>query len=185
MLFRSWVEQAALRRVLPSTIEVLIRERTPIAIGRLGSDLYLVDDAGVVIDEYGPNYAAFDLPIVDGLVARPRNGEPAVAPDRAALASALLATLSGRPDLGSRVSQIDVANPRDAVVLLEGDRALLHLGYARFAERLDGYLEMDEALRTRVPEIEYVDLRFEGRMYVRPAGGPDVRRTSAMRTDRD
>ena len=180
-----WVEQAALRRVLPSTIEVLIRERTPIAIGRLGSDLYLVDDAGVVIDEYGPNYAAFDLPIVDGLVARPRNGEPAVAPDRAALASALLATLSGRPDLGSRVSQIDVANPRDAVVLLEGDRALLHLGYARFAERLDGYLEMDEALRTRVPEIEYVDLRFEGRMYVRPAGGPDVRRTSAMRTDRD
>jgi cell division protein FtsQ len=180
-----WVEQAALRRVLPATIEVLIRERTPIAIGRLGSDLYLVDEAGVVIDEYGPNYAAFDLPIVDGLVARPRDGAPAVAPERAALASTLLAALSSRPDLGARVSQIDVANPRDAVVLLDGDRALLHLGYTRFAERLDGYLEMGEALRARVPEIEYVDLRFEGRMYVRPAKGPDVRRTSAMRADRD
>ena len=180
-----WVGQAALRRVLPSTIEVFIRERTPVAIGRLGSDLYLVDESGAVIDEYGPNYAAFDLPIVDGLVVRPRGGDAAAAPDRAALASALLATLSSRPDLGARVSQIDVANPRDAVVLLDGDRALLHLGYARFAERLDGYLEMHEALRTRVPEIEYVDLRFEGRMYVRPAKGPDVRRTSAMRTNRD
>ena len=72
-----------------------------------------------------------------------------------------------------------------AVVLLDGDRALLHLGYARFAERLDGYLEMNQALRARVPEIEYVDLRFEGRMYVRPADGPDARRASAMRTDRD
>lgn len=181
-----WVAQAALRRVLPSTIEVFVRERVPIAIGRLGSDLYLVDESGVVIDEYGPNYASFDLPIVDGLVARPRGGgEAAVAPDRAALASALLETLSTRPDLGARVSQIDVANPRDAVVLLDGDRALLHLGYARFAERLDGYLEMDQALRARVPEIEYVDLRFEGRMYVRPATGPDARRASAMRTDRD
>jgi cell division protein FtsQ len=186
-LLRSpWVAQAALRRVLPSTIEVFVGERVPIAIGRLGSDLYLVDESGVVIDEYGPNYAAFDLPIVDGLVARPRGGgEAAVVPERAALASALLETLSGRPDLGARVSQIDVANPRDAVVLLDGDRALLHLGYARFAERLDGYLEMDEALRARVPDIEYVDLRFEGRMYVRPAKGPDVRRASAMRTDRD
>jgi cell division protein FtsQ len=186
-LLRSpWVAQAALRRVLPSTIEVFVGERVPIAIGRLGSDLYLVDESGVVIDEYGPNYAAFDLPIVDGLVARPRGGgEAAVVPERAALASALLETLSGRPDLGARVSQIDVANPRDAVVLLDGDRALLHLGYARFAERLDGYLEMNEALRARVPEIEYVDLRFEGRMYVRPAKGPDVRRASAMRTDRD
>lgn len=181
-----WVAQAALRRVLPSTIEVFVRERVPIAIGRLGSDLYLVDESGVVIDEYGPNYASFDLPIVDGLVARPRGGgEAAVAPDRAALASALLETLSTRPDLGARVSQIDVANPRDAVVLLDGDRALLHLGYARFAERLDGYLEMNQALRARVPEIEYVDLRFEGRMYVRPADGPDARRASAMRTDRD
>ena len=180
-----WVEQAALRRVLPSTIEVLIHERTPVAIGRLGSDLYLVDEAGVVIDEYGPNYATFDLPIVDGLVARPRDGAPAAAPDRAALAATLLATLASRADLGARVSQIDVANPRDAVVLLDGDRALLHLGDARFAERLDGYLEMREALRRRVPEIEYVDLRFEGRMYVRPANGPDVRRTSAMRADRD
>jgi cell division protein FtsQ len=181
-----WVAQAALRRVLPSTIEVFVRERVPIAIGRLGSDLYLVDQSGVVIDEYGPNYASFDLPIVDGLVARRRGGgEAAVAPERAALAAALLETLSGRPDLGAKVSQIDVANPRDAVVLLDGDRALLHLGYTRFAERLDGYLEMDEALRARVPDIEYVDLRFEGRMYVRPAKVPDVRRASAMRTDRD
>lgn len=173
-----WVEHAALRRVLPGAVEVVVRERTPLAVGRLGSGLYLVDEGGVVIDEYGPNYAQFDLPIVDGLVERPRNGEPVVAPERAWLAAAVLRALATRADLAARVSQIDVSNARDAVVLLDGDRALLHVGEDRFVERLDGYLEMREALHGRVPDIEYVDLRFEGRMYVRPAGEPEVRRTS-------
>ena len=71
-----WVEQAALRRVLPSTVEVVIRERLPIAIGRISGDLYLVDEQGLVIDEYGPNYAAFDLPIVDGLSDTSEAGDP-------------------------------------------------------------------------------------------------------------
>lgn len=181
VLASPWVEHAAMRRVMPGTIEVLVRERTPMAIGRLGSTLYLVDATGVVIDEYGPNYAQFDLPIVDGLVGRPRDAAPSVSPERAALAASLLGALATRSDLGARVSQIDVANARDAVVLLDGDRALLHLGNARFVERLDGYLEMQEAMRSRVPNIEYVDLRFEGRMYVRPGKTPDVQRTSATR----
>ena len=48
-----WVADVALSRVLPSTIEVRVVERTPMAIARLGQQLYLVDDAGVIIDEYG------------------------------------------------------------------------------------------------------------------------------------
>ena len=38
-----WVEEATLRRVLPATVEVTIRERRPMAIGRVGQALYLVD----------------------------------------------------------------------------------------------------------------------------------------------
>ena len=71
-----WVEQAVLRRVLPSTVEVVIRERMPMAIGRIRGDLYLVDEQGLVIDEFGPNYAQFDLPIVDGLADATAAGEP-------------------------------------------------------------------------------------------------------------
>ena len=73
-----WVEQAALRRVLPSTVEVTIRERLPIAIGRISGDLYLVDEQGLVIDEYGPNYAQFDLPIVDGLADAGAGDPPSI-----------------------------------------------------------------------------------------------------------
>ena len=58
------------------------------------------------------------------------------------------------------MSLIDVGRAHDAVVMLEGDTALLHLGEESFAERLQQYLDLGDALRERVAEIDYVDLRF-------------------------
>jgi cell division septal protein FtsQ len=79
-----------------------------------------------------------------------------------------------------RVSQIDVASAHDAVVLLDQDPALVHVGDEQFVERLQRYLELYEALHSRVPDIEYVDLRFDDRIYVRP-GKSVVQRTSGVR----
>lgn len=166
-----WVEYAALRRVLPSTVEVTIQERHPMAIARVGEQLLLVDPAGRLIDEYGPAYAQLDLPMVDGLAGPPSNG-PIVDEGRALLAARLIVALRRHPDLYRRVSQIDVRNARDAVVLLDDDRARLRLGDDQFAERLQAYVELAPALRERVPEIDYVDMRFESRVYVRPGGRP-------------
>jgi cell division septal protein FtsQ len=54
-------------------------------------------------------------------------------------------------------------------VLLEGDPTLIRLGHERFVERLQSYHELAPALREQVPTIDYVDLRFDKRLYVRPA----------------
>jgi cell division protein FtsQ len=169
LLGSPWIESAALRRLLPSTVEVVIRERRPLALARFGSNLVLIDDEGIVIDEYGPNYAQLDLPIVDGLTSGPPTNGPTIDPTRAYLAARLIASLGPRPDLLQRVSQLDVSNPHDAVVLLDQDPAFVHVGEDEFLERLQAYLDLSEALRARVPEIEYADLRFADRVYVRPA----------------
>ena len=163
-----WVEDVALRRLLPSTIEVFVRERQPVGLSRLGSQLYLIDRRGTVIDEYGPEYAAFDLPIIDGLVQGHSAGQPTLDERRAELAARVIDGLAQRKDLARRVSQIDVADLHDAVVLLEGDAALLHLGEDHFVERLQSYVDVASSLRDRVPDIDYVDLRFDERLYVRP-----------------
>jgi len=68
LLHSPWVADASLRRALPSTVDVVVAEREPLGIGRFGSGLYLVDERGAIIDEYGPNYAELDLPII----GRPR-----------------------------------------------------------------------------------------------------------------
>jgi cell division protein FtsQ len=169
LLQSPWVADVGLRRVLPSTVEVFVSERRPIGLCRLGSELYLIDPQGVVIDAFGPQYAEFDLPIIDGLTRGPSSGQPAIDADRAELAARVIDAMSGRHDLARRISQIDVSNVHDAVVLLQHDPALLHVGDERFVERLQSYLDLAPALRERVPEMDYVDLRFEDRVYVRPA----------------
>src|SRR5436305_1692352 len=99
LLASPWVRDAALRRSLPSTVEVVVLEREPIGIGRINTDMYLVDDRGVVIDQYGPQYADLDLPIIDGLSSAP--GESGVMTDqpRAELAARLIAALKTKPEI--------------------------------------------------------------------------------------
>ncbi len=160
-----WVADATLSRSLPATVVVRITERRPIAIGRIGEELFLVDDHGDEIDEYGPRYADFDLPIVDGLV---RGGvqEADGNERRAQLASRLLRDVRTRPALARRISQVDVSDPRDAVVIVDQDTARVRLGDERFLERLQSYVDLAPALRQQVRAIDYVDLRFGERVYV-------------------
>jgi cell division protein FtsQ len=166
-----WVADAAIRRVLPGTISVVIEERQPMGIARLRDDLYLIDQHGTVVDQFGPNYAEFDLPIIDGLASVPRDGGTLIDETRAALAARLLATLQTRPDLAKRVSQVDVSDVRDAVVILKDDTTLVRLGEDAFVERLQSYLDLAPTLRERVEDIDYVDLRFDERVYVKPHKG--------------
>jgi cell division protein FtsQ len=180
-----WVEDATLRRWLPSTIEVVVTERYPIAVGRFGDELYLVDDHGAVIDEYGPRYADLDLPILDGLGDTPGQ-DPETTERRAALAARLLADLRPKPELAKRVSQVDVSDPHDAVVIVAGDTARLRLGEEHFVERLQSYFDLAPTIRESVPEVDYVDLRFGERVFVGsqadavPAGAPAARRAAGV-----
>ena len=129
-----------------------------------------------MIDDYGPNYASFDLPIVDGLAEHVGAPVTRSSTRRGRAGGQLAARARRAAGLMKRVSQIDVAIAHDAVVLLDQDPALVHVGEEQFVERLQGYLDLHEALHARVPDIEYVDLRFDDRVYVRPAkagGGPE------------
>jgi cell division protein FtsQ len=172
LLASPWVRDAALRRSLPSTVEVVITERQPIGIGRIHGEMYLVDARGIVIDQYGPQYADLDLPIVDGLAAK---GKSPAAPDttidesRADLAARVIGALKAKPAVATRLSQIDVSDAHNASVILTGDPAVIHIGEDQFLPRIESYLELAAAVRERVADIDYVDLRFDDRIYVRPA----------------
>jgi cell division septal protein FtsQ len=166
-----WVSTVAFRRYLPSTIEVILTERSPMAIARIKGELHLIDGRGELIDAYGPQYAHFDLPIVDGLVAEDDEGVDGVRPGRAELAAQVIAAFEAEPEVAARISQVDVSDPQNAAVILSGDPAVIYMGRERFLPRLRSYLQLADTMRERVAAIDYVDLRFENWVYVGPTRG--------------
>ena len=119
LLASPWVRDAALRRSLPSTVEVVVSERVPIGIGRIAGDMYLVDERGVIIDQYGPQYADLDLPIIDGLSASPSDTGSLTDEPRAQLAARVIAALKARPQVARRLSQVDVSDVHNASVIVD------------------------------------------------------------------
>ena len=170
LLDAPWVEDAKMHRVFPRTVAVMITEREPLGIGRIQNALYLIDEDGSVIDEFGPKYAEFDLPIINGLAPKRGDADPSAADRRAALAGRVLADFQRRPDLAKRVSEVDVSNASDAIVLLKDDSVLIHTGDAHFADRVQSYLELASRLHEDVPQIDSVDVRFGDNVFVKPQG---------------
>ena len=168
LLSSPWVRDAALRRSLPSTVEVVVSERQPLGIGRINSDMYLVDERGVIIDQYGPQYADLDLPIIDGLSTASSGGSSLTDESRADLAARVIAAVKSKPAIARRLSQVDVTDLHNASVILSGDQAVIQLGDDQFLARLQSYLDLAPTLRERVADIDSVDLRFDDRIYVRP-----------------
>ncbi len=166
LLASKWVESAELWRVLPSTVQVRIVERTPLAVARLRGQLYLVDSNGVVIDNFGPRYGDLDLPVVDGLLTHTTDG-PSADAERAALVERVFQDVSARPDLFHNISQLDVSNPHNVVMLIDGEQAELRLGDRDFLKRLQQYEETAPRLKEQRPVLEYYDLRFGDRMWVK------------------
>jgi cell division septal protein FtsQ len=159
-----WVAHASVRRSLPSTIEVAIQERAPLALAEL-DHLYLMDAGGALIEIYGPRSASFDLPIVRGL--QDLDGEARA--DRAARAGALLQDLGG---LADEVSEVSVEESGDLRVVLRGPGEVLRLGLPPYRERLALFLRLRRTLTERCPRAEYFDLRFRSRIVaMEPAAG--------------
>ena len=60
-----WVEAATVQRVLPHSLRVYVRERTPVAFLRQGASLWLVDRHGVLLPT--PEGTAYSFPVIVGL----------------------------------------------------------------------------------------------------------------------
>jgi cell division septal protein FtsQ len=172
LLASPWVADAALRRVFPGGIDVVVSERQPMGIGHVGDALFLIDEVGDIMDEFGPHHAELDLPVINGLSVSggTRVSAAPIDKNRAALAARFLSSLRQRPDLAARVSEVDVSDVRNAVVTLKGDPTMIRVGDDQFVDRLQSYVDLAPTLRDRMARIRYVDLRFGERVVVMPAG---------------
>jgi cell division protein FtsQ len=146
-----WVEQAAVRKVYPHTLEVKIAERAPFALLQQGSKLDVIERSGRVIVPYSGGKDAL-LPLLVGS-------------DAAAPAPEFLAEIDRYPDFASRIkAYIRVGGRRwdlrlengITVKLPEEDEAQAIADIVRL-EHEKGLLERD---------IVTVDMRISNRLIV-------------------
>jgi cell division protein FtsQ len=111
-----WVESASVQRILPNHIRVEVTERTPIAYLRNGTDLALIDAKGVILDR--PRGEELQFPIVTGLSENmPREERGRRMQTYQEFVKDIDMVRAGSSD---RVSEIDLANPKDLRAVMAG-----------------------------------------------------------------
>ena len=185
----SWVEQAAVRRVLPNRMQVEIVERTPIAFLRDGGELSLVDAHGVILER--PLEGDFHFPVVTGM------GREMPLEDRQQRMQQFSKFIE---EIGQKaadqVSEVDLSDARDVRATLTGlpnasaseagdsnqpAPVLVHFGESDFAGKYQTLIDEFGAWQERAGRIESVDLRFSREAVVNQDGTPSASQALAAK----
>ena len=162
LLRSAWVSGVEIERVLPRTLTLQITEREPVALAVL-DELYLLAADGTILDQLSPQYDIEELVLVRGL--RDRAG---LVPESARLAGRLAAALLEERRISRLVSEIDVARGADSVSLYVREPAVrVVVDGETMMERLEVLLPLLSGIQGRFARLDVVDLRFDGRVYLR------------------
>lgn len=154
-----WVSHIEIEKALPDTLRIHIVERAPAALVSQNGTLRYVDENGVVFADLTPEVGDTDLPLI-----------VATTGDDAVRAVDLLHGLRTHdPEIYARISEV---------------RPLLPHGFALFDRELGAtvYAEADDlpakwrelyaiaaAEKFSRGDVQYADLRFDGRVVIKPA----------------
>jgi len=179
-----WVESATVMRVLPNRLAVEIRERVPVAFAQVGSRVNLIDANGVVMGMPANKQTKYSFPIIRGITdTEPLSSRAAAMRIYNRMAKDLD---SGGPnaEYTKQVSEVDLGDPEDVKVTTtpprearvggpgmarqDGGTLLIHLGNADYLLRYKLYVDHIGEWRKQFPNLQSVDLRYEGQIVVNP-----------------
>jgi cell division septal protein FtsQ len=161
-----WVKEARLRRVFPASLKIEIKEREPAAILKVGQSFLLIDEEGVALERLAaPEETGLPL-LLDSSFFSTRYKE------KLALAWECLRSLTA--EQRAEIAALDFSR-YDSVSLYLNDRPTeIILGSEDFSPRLEFYQSFRDRLESEQGPLEYVDLRFRGRIYLKPAETQEV-----------
>jgi len=171
-----WVESARVRRVFPSTLEIVVTERKPVAVVSLPESAY-VDKRGVVLGEVGKD-ASSDLPLLEGLSPDEIRGRGS-----RFLTALSIARVLQNQESGQRVtvSGIRVTSSDSCWIRLEGEEVPILIDPARFDPerlRLCRYVLGD--LRGQNAKVSHLDIRFDSQILAVKSGSKGAEARMAM-----
>ena len=186
-----WVEQATVMRLLPNRVAVNIVERTPVAFAQIGPRISLIDANGVVMGMPADRKTKYSFPVIRGITeAEPLSSRAAAMKIYNRLVGELGA---GDPKYIQQLSEVELSDPEDIKVTANdpGGTMVVHLGASDFLQRYKLYVTHIAEWRQQFPNLQSVDLKFEGQVVVNPdrqdreigrSGDPTPSRAKAARS---
>jgi cell division septal protein FtsQ len=164
----TWIKSALVRRKLPDQLIIYVSERKPTAVAAIDKELYIVDEEGIILDDFGPNYEYLDRPIVRGLQNIARENAIEENSKKIQIYLEVLADLRVQTrDYSELISEIDVQNPDRVAVYPADDPVAIYLGNQSFGERYGTFLSQKQLyldLKKKYGSIEYIDMTYEDRI---------------------
>jgi cell division protein FtsQ len=184
-----WVEHATVMRLLPNRIRVAVKERTPVAFVRQGTQIGLVDAGGVLLD-MPPDAAGdpkYSFPVLTGISASDPLSTRAA---RMEIYKRFMTELDSTGEhLTRSLSEVDISNPEDvkAVVATGNSDILVHFGDEQFLDRYHEFSQHLTEWKTQYPKLASADMRYEGQIVLEMQTGAGIamprplRRTQTQR----
>ena len=167
----SWVETASVQRILPNRIRVELTERAPIAFLRNGTELALIDSHGVILER--PPAEDLHFPIVTGLsenMPREERGR------RMQTYQEFLKDIDMvRAGSSERVSEIDLANPKDLRAVITGitsaidpQAVTIQFGQGDFASKYRMVVDNFAQWQASNGRVRSIDLQYSRQVILNP-----------------
>jgi cell division septal protein FtsQ len=158
LVVHPWIKDIRVRKSFPSTLKISILERRPAALLKK-EGIFLIDREGVKLQEVQSSMD-WDFPLfVDS-----KNFEEHL-DEKLSLGWTILDSLD--PSEREAIAVIDLTEYENAKVQLQDSPMWILIGGKGFHERMKRFHAQEPILKRYGP-LEYVDMRFDERIYIKP-----------------
>jgi len=155
----SWIRHVDIEEKVPDTLRIRVTERTPVALVTDSGGIGYVDDDGVSFAALSPAVGDADLPLITS----------ASGAELKRSVDLLRSVRAHDPQLYARISEVRPIAPKGFAIF---DREIGAVVYASADDISAKWRDLGAILAAEKlgrGEIEYADLRFDGRVVVKPA----------------
>lgn len=154
----AWVSRIEIEKKLPDTLRIRLVERTPMALANDGDRISYVDDRGVAFAELSPSIGDSDLPLIAATQGA----------DLLRCVTMLRRLRIEDPELYSRIAEIRPLAPRGFAFFDRQLRAVVYAHEEDLSPKWRDLYAISSSERFAPGEIAYADLRFNGRVVIKP-----------------
>ena len=154
-----WVKEVRVKKTFPDSLSIEVKEKEPVAVLKK-ENLFLIDEQGTQLEKISSK-ESHDFPfLLDSNNFQKHNKEKLL------LAWGCLKNLPS--SVKEDIKALDLTYFGWVTLYLKNERTKVILSYDNFAQEIKFFLNCHNNLEKRFGALEYVDLRFKDRLYIKP-----------------